>query len=336
MGVKDLDLIKRNLQEVIGEEELVKLLDKKKEISVYLGTATTGSVHVAYFFPLLKIADFLNAGLHVKILLADLHAALDGVSWDVLEFRTKYYECAIILMLKFLGADAKKLEFVKGSDFQLSEKYFEDLLKLSCVSTVSSCRKAGSEVVKMSDNPKLSNLVYPLMQALDEVYLNVDAQYAGVDQRKIMVFARENLPKIGHPPRVELMSPMIRGLIGEKMSASVDSTKIDLLDPDDIVKKKINSADCVVGNINNGLLSLLKYFIMILKSENNEKFVVERPEKFGGTLEYCDYLSIERDFKSKKLHPLDLKNSIYKEISDILRVFRKDKKLNELYKKAYK
>jgi tyrosyl-tRNA synthetase len=74
------DLITRNLQEVITENELKSLLKKDKEISVYWGTMPTGSISVAYFFPMLKIADFLKAGLKVKILLADLHAALDGVT----------------------------------------------------------------------------------------------------------------------------------------------------------------------------------------------------------------------------------------------------------------
>ena len=69
------DLITRNLQEVIEEKELKELLKKKKNPSVYWGTMPTGSVSIAYFFPMLKIADFLNAGLKVKILLADLHAA---------------------------------------------------------------------------------------------------------------------------------------------------------------------------------------------------------------------------------------------------------------------
>jgi len=333
--MKKFDLVTRNLQEVISEKELVKALNKRK-FSVYWGTATTGSPSVAYFFPLLKIADFLNAGLHVKILLADLHAALDGVSWKILDVRTKYYKRAITLMLKFLGVDVKNLTFVRGKDIQLSGKYFEDLLHLSSVCSVNNCKRAGSEVVKMSDNPSLGNLIYPLMQALDEVYLGVDAQFAGADQRKIMVYAREVLPKIGYAPRIELMCPMVRGLVGEKMSSSVKSSKIDLWDSEVVIRKKINSADCVAGDVDNGLLSLLKHFIMLFKVDRGEKFVVERSEKFGGDLSYYDYSSIEKDFKSKKLHPLDLKNAVSKELVKFLKVFRDDKKLNELYKEAYK
>ena len=84
------ELITRNLQEIIGEEELKKLLKSKKEISIYWWTMPTGSISIAYFFPMLKIADFLKAGCKVKILLADLHAALDSVPWDLVEKRYAY------------------------------------------------------------------------------------------------------------------------------------------------------------------------------------------------------------------------------------------------------
>ena len=208
------ELITRNLQEIIEVKELKKLIKSKKEISVYWGTMPTGSISIAYFFPMLKVADFLKAGLRVKILLADLHAALDSVSWDILEDRYKYYEEAIITILKTIGVDISKLEFVKGSDLQLNEKYFYDLLRLSTFTSINMAKKSAAEVVKFGDNPKLSGLVYPLMQALDEEYLKVDIQFGGMDQRKIMVFAREYLPKINYKPRIELINPLIKGLVG--------------------------------------------------------------------------------------------------------------------------
>jgi len=55
-------------------------------------------------------------------------------------------------------------------------------------------------------------LLYPILQALDEQYLEVDAQFGGVDQRKIFMFARDKLPKIGYNKRCHLMNPLIPGL----------------------------------------------------------------------------------------------------------------------------
>ena len=36
-------------------------------------------------------------------------------------------------------------------------------------------------------NPCMSNLMYPILQALDEEYLGVDIQFGGIDQRKIFM-----------------------------------------------------------------------------------------------------------------------------------------------------
>lgn len=331
-----IKLIKRNLQEIIGEEELREKLTKNKALSVYWGTMPTGSPHIAYFLPLLKIRDFLNAGLKVKILIADLHAALDGVSWEILEKRQKYYETLIPLMLKSLGVDIRKLEFIQGSKIQRTPEYFEDLLKLTMMTSVKEATKAASEVVKMDENPRLGNLLYPLMQALDEEYLKVDAQFGGVDQRKIFVFARENLPKLGYKSRIELMNPIIPGLVGKKMSSSVQNSKIDVLDKPETIRKKINGAECEMGNPDNGIMAFLKYVIFTLKGDRGEKLCIKRPEKFGGDKEYESYEAIEKEFIEKKIHPQDLKNSIAEEIISLLKPLEKSRKIiEEAFQEAY-
>lgn len=330
-----IDLIKRNCEEIINEKELKELMKKKNPV-IYWGTMPTGSVSFAYFFPMLKIADFLKAGVKVKILLADLHAALDGVDWKILEKRYKYYERAIVLILKRIGVNIKNLEFVKGSDFQLSKEYFHDVLKLSTFTTVAKAKHAASEAVKTArENPKLAGLIYPLMMALDEEHLKVDAQLAGLDQRKILVYAREYLPKIGYKKRVEIMTPMIKGLVGERMASSLEQSKIDLLDNQKTVEHKINKAECVAGNPHNGLMDILKYLIFVLKQDKKKKFIIKRDKKYGGDIEYKTYEILEKDFVNKKLHPFDLKNTVAKEINDLLDPIRKDKSLKQYYKEAY-
>ncbi len=329
------ELITRNLEEVIGAEELLELIKKNKTISVYWGTTPTGSPHVSYFYPFLKIADFLKAGLKVKILLADLHAALDGVPWDILKKRQEYYKALIPEMIKVLGVDVKKLEFVEGSKIQSNGKYFHDLLKLSTLTNVHDATKAASEVVKLGDSPKLGGIIYPLMQALDEEYLNVDIQFGGTDQRKIFVYAREFMPKIGYKARIELMNYLLPGLIGEKMSSSIPGSKIDVIDSKEDIEKKINNAACVSGDPKNGLMAFLKYVIFVLKEDKKEKFVVERDKKYGGNLSYSDYEDVEKDFVAKKLHPLDFKKAIAKEINKLVEPIRDNKKIFKLYKEAY-
>jgi tyrosyl-tRNA synthetase len=330
-------LIKRNTQEIVTEEELRQVLESKKQPSVYLGTAITGRPHIGYLVWVLKLSDLMNAGFKAKVLLADIHGALDNTSWAVLEKRYHYYAEIIPLMFTAVGADAKKVELIKGSSFQLQQKYCMDVLKLATLTSVHDAKKAASEVVKLGDNPKLGGLIYPLMQSLDEEYLNVDVQYGGIDQRKILMFAREYLPKVGYKSRVELMTPLIPGLIGEKMSASDPKSKIDLLDDEKTVQDKLKGAFCPEGIVEgNGILAFLQHVIMVLKEDRKEEFLVERPAKYGGNLSFKSYFQIEGAYKEKKLHPLDLKTAVAKEINILLSPFRKNyKKLERLAREAY-
>lgn len=66
-----LQLISRNLQETLGEENLKKIITER-DLKVYWGTATTGKPHIAYFVPMSKIADFLKAGCEVNKITASI------------------------------------------------------------------------------------------------------------------------------------------------------------------------------------------------------------------------------------------------------------------------
>ena len=57
----------------------------------------------------------------------------------------------IILILETIGVDLKKLEFVKGSELQLNKNYFNDLLKLSTMTSINDAKHAAAEVVKLGE-----------------------------------------------------------------------------------------------------------------------------------------------------------------------------------------
>ncbi|EDW41760.1 GM24400 [Drosophila sechellia] len=305
-------LITRNLQETLGDDKLTKIL-AERDLKIYWGTATTGKPHVAYFVPMSKIADFLKAGCEVTILFADLHAYLDNMKapWSLLELRTQYYEQVIKAMLSAIGVPLEKLKFVKGSDYQLSKEYTLDVYKLSSVVTQHDAKKAGAEVVKQVEYPLLSGLLYPGLQALDEEYLKVDAQFGGVDQRKIFTFSEKYLPQLGYEKRIHFMNPMVPGLAGGKMSSSEEDSKIDLLDSPANVKKKLKKAFCEPGNIaDNGLLSFVKHVLFSLFKEG-EGFEVNREAEHGGDVTFLKYEDLEKYYAEDKTAPGKLSGAAY-------------------------
>merc|ERR1711936_827540 len=301
-------LITRNLQETLGEDRIDEIL-KTRDLKIYWGTATTGKPHVAYFVPMSKLADFLKAGCEVTILFADLHAYLDNMKapWELLKLRTEYYEHVIKAMLTSIGVSLDKLRFVRGTDYQLSKEYTLDVYRLSSQVTEHDARKAGAEVVKQVSHPLLSGLLYPGLQALDEEYLGVDAQFGGVDQRKIFTYAEKYLPSLGYAKRAHLMNPMVPGLTGSKMSSSEEDSKIDLLDSAAAVKKKLKKAFCEPGNIaDNGVLTFCKYVIFPVALKGEKKFLIERKEEHGGNVEYTKFEELEGAFGKEEVFPLDL------------------------------
>jgi len=331
-----LNLITRNLDEIIDEAQLREIL-KTRDLKLYWGTATTGRIHIGYMIPFAKLADYLEAGCEVTILLADLHAFLDSqkTPWELLEHRVFYYENVIKETLKALKVDISKLHFIKGTDYQLSREFCLDVYRLASITTVSEGIKAGAEVVKQSENPRLAPVLYPLLQALDEEYLKVDCQFGGLDQRKIFVLAHEFLPKLGYKKRVHLMNPMLPGLQGTKMSSSDNSSKIDLLDNEQQIKKKLNGAYCPEGELNeNGVMLFIKYALFPYLERTNQNFDVARPEKFGGNLSFKNYEELEKTFLEKKIHPLDVKNTVAKYLTQILEPVRKAFDENKQYKES--
>lgn len=128
----------------------------------------------------------MKAGCEVKVLLADLHAFLDNMKapLEVVQYRAKYYEWVIKAILRSINVPIEKLIFVVGSSYQKDGPYIMDLFKLSNVVSQNDAKRAGADVVKQVANPLLSGLIYPLMQAIDEEHLGVDAQFGVLTKGK--------------------------------------------------------------------------------------------------------------------------------------------------------
>lgn len=226
---------------------------------------------------------------------------------ELVEHRAKYYERIIKSLLRAVGVDISRLEFVLGSSYQLGKEYTMDRFKLEGVTRISVAQKAGAEVVKQTDDPTLGGLIYPLMQALDEQYLDVDAQFGGVDQRKIFTFAIENLPRIGYKTRAHLMNTMVPGL-GDavKMSASDPDSKIDLLDGEKAVEKKLKKTVCAPTKVEgNGVIAFVEHVIFratALKNGGTPKFVVERRD--AEPLVYDNIEKLRADYQADIVSPL--------------------------------
>ncbi len=306
-----LELIKRNVQEIVTEGELEELLNKKEAPRAYVGYEPSGKIHMGHVLTVNKLIDLQKAGFEITVLLADVHAYLNkkGTLEEVRKIADYNRRCFIAL-----GLDEEKTNFVYGSEYQLGAEYMLNVLKLSRAVTLNRARRSMDEVGRAMDDPTVSQMVYPLMQAIDIVMLGVDIAVGGIDQRKIHMLARENLKSLGFETPICIHTPILLGLDGTKMASSKDNF-ISVDDTEEEIYRKFKKAYCKIGDTEeNPILALFRYHIF----PRYETVIIERSEKFGGNLSYNNYEEMESAFIAESVHPLDLKNSAAKYINEIL------------------
>lgn len=308
------ELVLRNTTEVVTEEELDEVLEKDSP-TTYVGYETSGPLHLGHWVSIRKILDLQKAGFNLKVLFADLHTYLNKKGEeDWIQAMTEYWQATF----EALGVDA---DFIRGREFQEDTEYFHDILQLSKDTTINRGTRSMQEVARGDrDSQSISQIIYPLMQALDIEYLDVDLAVGGIEQRKIHMLAREVLPKIGYRKPTCLHHPLVVSLQGtDKMSSSKPSTMFPLHASEDTIKDRINDAFCPQGETEeNPVIQICRFHIF----GDDETLMIERPEKYGGNVEYTELEELKQDFESEELHPADLKSAVADHIAEKLEPVR--------------
>lgn len=303
----------RNTDEIVTEDELDDILEQDNP-TTYVGYETSGPVHLGHWAGIRKILDLQQAGFNVKVLFADLHTYLNKKgNEDWIKDMMEYWEATF----KALGVQA---EYIKGRSFQESTEYFHDLVELSLHTTINRGERSMSEIASGDEATSTSQLIYPMMQALDIEYLDVDVAVGGTEQRKVHMLARDTLPKIGYREPTSLHHPLVLSLKGgDKMSSSKPSTMFPLHAARDTVTSRIKDAYCPAGETEaNPILQICQFHVF----GDDDTLLIERPEDYGGNVEYSSQDDLEDDYESGDLHPADLKPAVAEHIADKLEPVR--------------
>ena len=343
-----LALIKQVGEEIVTEEELKELLLKNKNPIAYDGFEPSGNMHIAQgILRAINVNKMIKAGVKFKILVADWFAWMNNkLGGDLTQIRLtgEYY----IEMWKACGMDTKGVEFIWSKDLVKQEGHWKTTIDIARISTVQRILRT-SQIMgrKSTETLSAAQVIYPCMQAADIFHLKCDICQLGMDQRKVNVLAREVGPKLGFWKPVVVSHHMILGLsepktasrepddrlLDLKMSKSKPETAIFMNDSEEDIKRKVNKAYCPEGvTEENPILEYNRYIIF----EKFKEVKVERQEKFGGNIEFTDYNEMEKAFKEKKLHPMDLKkstslylNQIIGPVREKMEKSREAKKLSE-------
>lgn len=337
-----LNLIKRNTEEILTEEDLLNLLKLEIPLKHYIGFEISGKLHIGSgLMSAMKVADFTQAGISCVFFLADWHTwindKLNGDLQTIKKVAVRYFKEALKACLFCVGGDPDKISFVLGSDlYHESNHYWETVIDVSKNLTLARVVKSSTIMGrKEGENQIFARLIYPSMQVADIFTQQINLAHAGMDQRKAHVIAREvaeglkicPLKKkddhsykpvaIHHHLILGLQKPpswpisdksKLRELWSEmKMSKSNPKSAIFIDDSPEEINEKIMGAFCPENEIGfNPILDWSRHLIFPLSGN----LLINRKEKFGGDILFNSYEDLERTYGQGKLHPLDLKTSV--------------------------
>ncbi len=325
-----LQLIKEVGEEIVTEDELKIILETKTHPIAYDGFEPSGIPHIAQgILRAINVNKMLKTGITFKMYAADWHG------WTNLKFDGDLEKIQkagdfLIEIWKASGMDTEKVEFIRAVDIVDDQEYWKKVVRIAQHTTVNRIVRCGQIMGrKEAEVQQASQIIYPCMQAADIFELKADITQLGMDQRKVNILARELGPKLGFWKPVVVSHHMLLGLgepvskekdpveraIDMKMSKSKPDSAIFMLDSEEDIKRKISKAYCPAKQVQeNPVLEYCRYIIF----EKFKTMHIERPAKFGGTIEFESYDKLASAFSAGTIHPLDLKNTTAHYINDLI------------------
>lgn len=314
-------IVREPTEEVVTGQELRTLLETVVRPKHYIGLEISGILHLgSLILTGFKINDLVKAQVECTVFLADWHTYINNKlqgNWEKIQEFSQYYADAFRFFCPGVSIEL-------GSDlYQRTNNYWNDFVRFSKQISLSRTIRSLT-IMGRTGNEKLdlAQLLYPPMQSVDIKALDLDIVHAGMDQRKIHMLVREVFPKFGWKIPVSVHHHLLPGLsepsmtassndhdnaeIFSKMSKSNPSSSILIHDDENTITQKIMKGYCPPAVVeNNPILELIRYVVF----HDYREFVVERPEKYGGTVIYSNFKELERSYIENKVHPIDLKKA---------------------------
>jgi tyrosyl-tRNA synthetase len=316
------ELATRYTLEVVTSEELRSLFETKANPTAYIGYEPSGFVHTGQLITSAKVLDLQNAGVGVTIFLADWHALINDKVGGKLE---NIRACGEYLKECFLATGVKdSVKFVWASDLIDHSGYWEKFIRIAKASSLQRIKRAMTIMGRSDDEAEIdaSKVMYPPMQAADIFELGVDIAYAGMDQRRAHMLARDAADKLGWKKPIAIHTPLLVSLQGgermdpveAKMSKSKPASAVYLHDTPEEITKKIKNAFCPPDVEGNPVLDIAKLIVF----PRTGMLKVDRPAKYGGMVEFKSFDELAVAYSGGKLHPQDLKVGTANALIEIL------------------
>jgi len=298
---RQIEILRRGAAEIIPEDELRTKLRKSQKtgapLKVKLGLDPTApDIHLGNAVVLRKLRQFQDLGHEVIVIIGDFTASIGDpsgasvtrplLSPAEIAVNAKTYEeqyCRIL--------DPSKTRVVFNSEW-LGKLDLADIIRIASRTTVARVLERDDFANRLASGRPigLHEILYPVCQAYDSVVLEADVELGGTDQRFNILMGRDLQEQFGQEPQIAMFMPLLVGLDGvQKMSKSLGNYVGITEPPNDMFGKVMSIPDNL----------MLQYFELCTD--------VPIPE----------IREIEARLASGKLHPMDVKKRLAREIVTI-------------------
>ena len=228
---ENLNLIKRGIDELISEEELLAKLKSKKPLIVKAGfDPTAPDLHLGHTVLINKLRHFQQLGHQIIFLIGDFTGMIGDPSGKN-KTRPALDEAEIKENAKSYKKQVFKILDPKLTDVRFNSEWSnklgaEGIIKLASQYNLARMleRDDFNKRYKSNQTIALHEFLYPLIQANDSIALKADVELGGTDQKFNLLVGRELQRSYGQEPQVVITVPILEGLDGKnKMSKSLDN-----------------------------------------------------------------------------------------------------------------
>ena len=243
--------LRRGVEEIIPEEELIARLKKGRPLRVKVGfDPTAPDLHLGHTVVVNKMRQFQDFGHEIIFLIGDFTGMIGDpsgksitrppLSHDEIEQNAVTYREQVF---KILDPKKTRIEFNSVWGKELGA---EGLIRLAARYTVARIleRDDFSKRYRNGEPIAIHEFLYPLMQGYDSVALEADVELGGTDQKFNLLVGRELQKQYGQAPQIVLTMPLLEGLDGvQKMSKSLGNYVGITEPPDEMFGKLMSISD---------------------------------------------------------------------------------------------
>lgn len=247
------DVLTRGVSEVIVKENLERRLRSGERLRIKLGIdPTSPDLHIGRAVPLLKLRDFQQLGHQIVFIVGDFTAVIGDtsdkeaerpmLSQEVIEKNKKtYFEQAGKIL------DLSKVELRYNSEWLKTLTYREIGEHANLFSVADFIARDNIQRrLEAGKRVSLRELLYPLMQGYDSVAVKADVELGGSDQKFNVLAGRPLQERFNQRPQDVVLSPLIDGTDGTKMSSSKGNVITLTASPSEMYGKVMSMGDTQV------------------------------------------------------------------------------------------